>query len=54
MLPDSSSPGSTAFNMLSSSVAAHKIIPCDNSPLSFTGFKLATNTTFFPTKSSDL
>ena len=54
MLPLSKSPGSTAFNTLSSSVAAHKIIPCDISPLNLTGFKLATNTTFLPTNSSGL
>lgn len=42
------SPSIDATNSsLSSSVDAAKIIPCDNSPLSLTGFKLATNTTFY-------
>ena len=40
--------------MLSSSVEAASIIPCDSSPLNLTGFKLATKTTFFPIKSSGL
>ena len=53
-LPVNISPGLTNRSSESSEGAAASIIPWDNSPLNLTGFKLATNTTYFPTNSSGL
>lgn len=51
ILPVGSSPGiDTVNNLLSSSEAAHNIIPSESSPFNFTGFKFATTTTYLPKK----